>query len=179
MKITVSQRRIFALLVCGWILMTIVRQTNHLLAPSGLSIWLGGLIITVAALHLNPKTGFAGCFLLGLMMDAWSPLGFGTHALLFGAAQIIIGRIRNRFAAQELTIGITVALITNLILFVFITFIAIGRSSGATISGVRLLSDLVLSQILLALITPWFFALQNRAFDLVINPRTARARSTA
>jgi len=71
-----------------------------------------------------------------------------------------------------------VALITNLILFVLITFIAIGRSSGGAISGVRILSDLVLSQILLALITPWFFALQSRAFDLIINPRTARSRST-
>lgn len=177
MKITASQRRIIVLLVCGWMLMTIVRQTNHLLASSGLSIWLGGLLITLAALHLNPKTGFVGCFLLGLMMDAWSPLGFGTHALLFGAAQIIIVRIRIRIAARELAIGITVALITNLILFVFITFIAIGRSSGGTISGVRILTDLVLSQILLALITPWFFALQHRAFDLVLNPRIARSRS--
>ncbi len=177
MKITASQRRIMVLLVCGWILMTIVRQTNHLLAPSGLSIWIGGLLITLAALHLNPKTGFVGCFLMGLMMDAWSPLGFGTHALLFGAAQIIIVRIRNRFASQELTIGITVALITNLILFVLITFIAVGRSSGGTISGVRILSDLVLSQVLLALITPWFFALQHRAFDLVINPHFSHPRS--
>ena len=178
MRITASQRRIIVLLVCGWILMTIVRQTNHLLSPSGLSIWMGGLLITLASLHLNPKTGFVSCFLMGLMMDAWSPLGFGTHALLFGAAHIIIVRVRNRFASHELTIGITVALITNLILFVFITFIAIGRSSGGTISGVRILSDLVLSQVLLVLITPWFFSFQHRALDLVINPRIARSRST-
>tara|TARA_B110000483_G_scaffold104527_1_gene127553 strand:- start:4177 stop:4716 length:540 start_codon:yes stop_codon:yes gene_type:complete len=179
MKITACQRRLIVMVVTGWILITLMRQTNHLLAPTGLSIWLGGLLIAFAALHLNPKTGFTACLIIGMMLDAWAPLGFGTHAVLFGAAQIIVVRIRRRFAASELTIGIIVALIINLILFVMITFIVIGRSHGGPISGVRLLTDLVVSQVVLALIAPWYFALQHRALSLVLNPRSLRGRVSA
>lgn len=178
MKITASQRRLIVMVIAGWILITLMRQTNHLLAPAGLSIWLGGLLIAFACLHLNPKTGLTACLLIGMMMDAWAPLGFGTHTVLFGAAQIIVVRVRNRFAASELTIGIIVALIINLILFVMITFIVIGRSHGGPISGVRLLTDLVISQVAIVLIAPWFFALQHRALSLVLTPRSHRGRAT-
>lgn len=175
MKITASQRRMIVVLGAAWILLTLLRQTNHAFTAWGVSIWLGGLLIAYPALHLNPKTGFTCCFLIGMMLDAWSPLGFGTQAVLFGAAQIIIHRIRKRFAASELAIGITVSLITNLILFVIITFIVIGRSHGGPVSGLRLLVDLAVSQVVLVLIAPWFFALQQRALDLLFNPRRRNA----
>lgn len=175
MKITASQRRLLVMVVAGGILLTLTRQANHLLAPTGVSLWLGGLLIAYPALRLNQRTGFASCLLLGFAVDAWTPLAFGTHALLFGFTQIVIGRLRNRFAAPELATGVIVALITNLILYVVLTFFVLGLSPGATLSGLRLLSDLVISQLTLAAITPWYFALQERSLALIL--RTPRAHA--
>ncbi|GAB5560280.1 MAG: hypothetical protein SynsKO_19270 [Synoicihabitans sp.] len=178
MKPTPSQRRLFVMVMAAWVLITLVRQVNHAASPLNLSLWVGGLLVAFPAIHLNPRTAFTSCFIIGLMLDAWSPLPFGTHALLFGAAQIIIGRLRMRLATREPTIELIVALIANLILFVAMTFIVIGRSGGGSFSGFRLLAELAVSQVVIALILPWYFALQSRGCDLLLNFRPNKIEST-
>jgi rod shape-determining protein MreD len=126
-------------------------------------MWLGGLAITFPALRLAPQQGFNTCFLIGLLFDALSPLPFGLFAFLFSVAHLIIVRVRNRFAAEEALIATIVALITNLVLYVVVTSIVLAQTGGATVSGLRLLLDLILSQLCIALIAPWYFALQERA----------------
>lgn len=168
MKITASQRRLFVILVTSWILVLIMRQANHLLSGFGLSLWLGGLLVTLPALRLNFRTGLTGSFLLGLALDAWTPVGFGTHALLFSLAHVVIFRLRNRIAANETAIGITVALFTNLALYTALSLLLLKTLGGTPISALRLLVDLVVSQLVLVLIAPWFFALQERSLDLIL-----------
>lgn len=174
MKITDSQRRLFVTVMSGWLLVVLMRQTNHLLAPWGFSIWLGGLLVTFPSLHLNFRTGLVSSIIAGFFVDVWSPFTYGTHALLFALAHVVIFRIRVRLAATELAIGIIVALITNLAFFVVLSFGALGH---APVSGLRLLGDLVVSQVVLAGITPWFFALQLRGMDLAFKPWRRRVRS--
>lgn len=166
MTVRPDHRRTLVVFVCGLLLLGLQRQAGHALAPAALSLWLGGLLVAFPALRLAPQTGFNACILLGLLVDALSPLAFGLHAFLFGVAHLIIVRVRNRFAASEPLIGTIVALITNLALFVLLTFITLSRAPGAPISGLRLLVDLALSQVVLALIAPWFFALQERSLGL-------------
>ncbi len=158
----------------GWLLLVLMRQTNHLLAPWGVSIWLGGLLVAFPSLHLNFRTGLVSSVVIGFFVDVWSPLGYGVHALLFGLAHVIIFRIRVRLAATELAIGITVSLITNLAFFVVLSFWTLGH---APVSGLRLLGDLVVSQIVMGLIAPWVFALQLKGVDLAFKPWRRRVRS--
>lgn len=167
MKLTDSQRRLFVTIGTGFVLLLMVRQANHLLAPAGLSLWLGGLVVALPAMRLNFRTGLVGSAVLGLVMDAWSPLFFGLHAGLLALAHVIIFRIRNRIETTEPTIGILVALIANLALFTALTMITLGQTSGGAVSAMRLLGDLVISQVTLALITPWFFSLQVRGLEMI------------
>jgi len=176
-KVTDSQRRLFVVLVTGAILLLLVRQTNHLLAPFGVSLWLGGLLITQPALRLNFRTGLTGSFILGLALDAWSPLPFGTQACLLSLTHVVIFRIRNRIATTEVSIGILVALIANLGLYTAMTMLSLSASGGATISALRLLSDLVISQLIVALIAPWFIALQERSMELIFRVPWLTART--
>ncbi|MCC5023037.1 MAG: rod shape-determining protein MreD [Candidatus Synoicihabitans palmerolidicus] len=166
MKVRPHHRRTAVVFGCGVILLVLLRMLNHSLSPWALSVWCGGLLVTFPALRLGPQQGFNACFLLGLMLDALSPFPFGLHAFLFGVAHLVIVRIRNRLPANEPVIVIVVTLVTNLVLFVLITFFALSRNSGAHISVVRLLSDLVLSQITIVLIGGWFLALQERALEI-------------
>jgi rod shape-determining protein MreD len=65
--------------------------------------------------------------------------------------------------------------VLNLFLFVAFSFVLVGANPRPGDAWVRLFVDLLASQLLLALVTPWFFALQVRAFDLArLDPATGR-----
>jgi cell shape-determining protein MreD len=167
MKFQPSHRRTLVVFCCGLILFVLWRQANHALASLGMSMWLGGLLVTFPALRIAPQQGFNAAIVLGLLVDSFSPTAFGLNAFLFGISHLVIVRIRNRLAADEPVIATVVALITNLILFLILSFIALSRNPEASISGLRLLTDLVLSQLAIGLCAGWFFALQERALALI------------
>lgn len=166
MKFKPSHRRTLVVFCCGLILFILSRQLNHSLAGFGLSVWIGGLLVTFPSLRLAPQQGFNACFALGLLVDAFSPFPFGLNAFLFGVSQLIIVRIRNRLASEELIIATVVALITNLALFLILSFVLLGRVQGAPVSGLRLLSDLLLSQVIIGISAGWFFAFQESTLQL-------------
>jgi cell shape-determining protein MreD len=154
----VSHRRTLVIVLCGFILLQLVGMSNHALAPARLYLWLGGLFVAFAGLRLPP--------LIGLLLDAVTPVPFGLHAFLFGIAQLVLVRIRHRFAATETLVAVTVALLTNLALFLALAFLYLGDAPEPTAAGLRMLMDLLISQCVLALIAPWFFALQTRALEI-------------
>ncbi len=149
--------------ICALILAALTKQLSHSVGGWGISLWLGGLLIAFPALRLAPQQGFNACFLIGLLVDATTPLPFGLNAFLFSVAHLVIVRVRNRFAAASTVAGTVAGLITNLVLYVILTSVVLGGSPDAPFSGLRFLSDLILSQLTLALIAPWFFALQEKA----------------
>lgn len=165
MRIRPSHRRTLIVFACSLILQAMVGQLNHYLASHQLAAWLGGLFITFSALCLAPQQGLNASFLIGLLLDAVTPLPFGTHAFLFCLTHLFILRIRSRVAVTETAIRITVALIANLLLYVVITFITFAQTTGVSVSGLRIFIDLLFSQCLLVLLAPWYFALQEHALE--------------
>ena len=147
--------------MCGLLFTGLVQQLNHSLGPWGFSLWISGLLIAFPALRLAPQQGFNACFILGLVVDASTPLPFGLNAFLFAISHLVIVRIRGRFASSEALLGTVVALINNLVLYVIVTFIVISRAPDAPFSGLRLLTDLIASQLFIAIVAPWFFAVQE------------------
>ena len=86
-----------------------------------------------------------------------------THLVLFVAAFAIVSHLRDRLPREDTVARVIVALLTNLALFLIFSFTQIGGSPSPAAAWPRLIADLVCSQIALALIAPWFFALQHRA----------------
>ncbi len=160
---------IFLTLLLLW---TIVAQINHALAPWHVYLWLGGLFIAYSALSLSLRTGLAASFLGGLLCDSSSGAAFGTHALLFAAAHTFVFNLRDRLPRDETAGRVVIALIANLALFLVFSFLQISRLPAPGEVWPRLICDLLCSQVFLALIAPWFFALQARALDLA-DPLTA------
>ncbi|HEX2100095.1 MAG TPA: hypothetical protein VHF69_05510 [Candidatus Synoicihabitans sp.] len=167
MSIGLSLRRTLVIIGCGLILLQIIAQLNHAIAPARMYVWIGGLLITFAGLRLPAQEGFNACFVLGLFMDATSPTPFGLLAFLFGIAHLILVRVRHRVAGDETLVALMIALLVNLALFVALTFTRLADLANAAATGVRLLADLVISQAVLALAAPWYFALQGRALEFV------------
>lgn len=159
-------RRFLTLTFTLLLLWALVAEANHLLAGFRVYLFLGALFVAFAALNQPLRSGLLASCVGGLICDANAPVTFGLHLLLFGLAHATLYRLRDRIPRDDNIAAIVVALLTNLALFVVFSFSQIHSSPAPGTIGARLLVDLVCSQIVLALITPWFFALQARTLDL-------------
>ncbi|HTQ29655.1 MAG TPA: hypothetical protein VMI53_00455 [Opitutaceae bacterium] len=151
----------------------LVAQINHIVAPWHVYFFVGGLLVVFAALRLDFRSGFIAVFLAGLFVDAGEPLlrlgsheFFGIHAFLYAAAQVLIFSVRGRLPHEETLVSLMFALFANLGIFIVLSLLFIAGLPGSLGGWTRLLSDLICSQVLVAVIAPWFFALQARTFSL-------------
>ncbi len=153
----------FATLLVLWV---VVAQVNHALSGLHIYLFVGGLYVTYAALQLPLRGGIAAVLLAGLLCDATAPVPFGLHPLLFAATWAIVFNIRDHLPREELVARVIVALLVNLALYLVVSFILVGRGPAPGAVWPRLIFDLLCSQVFLALIAPWFFALQARSLVL-------------
>lgn len=158
--------RTFVSLLATLILWMLVAQVNHALAASHIYLFAGGLGIAAAALVLPLRPGLIASFLGGLIYDSTTPVAFGTHAILFAIAHAVVFNLRDRLPRDDTVGQVVIALLTNLGVFLLFSFIQITHSPTPAAAWPRLIVDLIASQIFLALITPWFFALQHRVLVL-------------
>lgn len=159
----------FATLVLLW---AVVSELNHVITSWHVYLWIAGLFITYSALTLPLGGGLLATMMGGMLCDASAPIAFGTHALLFAAAHVIIFNIRDRVPRDETVARVIIALLANLALFLVFSFVQISRLPSPAVSWPRIVFDLICSQIFLTLIAPWFFALQAGALELA-RPLTA------
>ncbi len=145
------------------LLWSLVGQLNHYLAPAGVSLFVGGLRVTFGALRLAMRNGLVATLLTGLAVDALEPVPFGTHLLLFTALHLALDHLRSRFPREEMILGVITALLANLALFLALSFLLLGGQPAANSAWIRLFADLFVSQLFIAAVAPWFFALQQHA----------------
>jgi rod shape-determining protein MreD len=148
------------------LLWALVAEANHALSNLRVYLFVGGLFVTYAALMLPWRAGLAASLLGGLLCDANAPVAFGTHLVLFAAAFAVLSHLRDRLPREDTVARVIVALLANLGLFLLFSFTQIGGSPSPAAVWPRLIADLVCSQVCLALIAPWFFALQHRTLLL-------------
>ena len=148
------------------LLWAVVSQINHYLAIWHLNLFVGALYLVFSALRLPARGGLLITVLAGLFCDANTPVPFGTHLLLFAVAHALVHKARHRIPAEHPTTQVVIALLTNFGLYIALAVIL---SVGSPVIGrmwPRMLFDLLLSQLFLLLIGPWFFALQARILEL-------------
>lgn len=148
------------------LLWALVAQVNHELAPLHVYLFAGGLVVAYAALVLPQREGLAAVILAGLLADAASPVAFGLQTLLYAAAHTVIFNARDRVPRDETVPRVIVALLANLALFLVFSFLLVGRLPSPAAAWPRLICDLLCSQVALAVVAPWFFALQARLIAL-------------
>lgn len=159
-------RRTLALCLTLLILWAVVAELNHALSEWRVYIFAASLFVCFASVTQTWATGFATAAFAGLMHDANSPVIFGTHVLLFLVGHITLAHIRDRVPRDDAISATVLTLLTNLALFLVFSFTQIHGSPAAGIIWPRLLMDLLCSQIFIAVVTPWFFALQSRALAI-------------
>ncbi len=156
-------RRIFALSLTLLILWAVLAELNHALSELRVYVFAGSLFVSFAAVTQPWRIGLTTALIGGLICDANSPVRFGTHVLLFAVAHVTLANIRDRVPRDDAIAATVLTLLTNLALFLVFSFTQIHSSPAAPNIWPRLLMDLLCSQIFVAGVTPWFFALQTQA----------------
>ena len=169
-------RRALVIFATSVLLWAVVSELNHTLTPRHVYLWIAGLFVTFSALTLPLGGGLTATFMSGLLCDAGTPLVFGTQALLFAAAHVIIFNLRDRVPRDETVARVIIALLANLTLFLLFAFLQVERLPLPGAVWPRIIFDLVCSQIFLVLVAPWFFALQARALELARPFTTSQGR---
>lgn len=159
-------RRIVVLFLSQLLLWALVGQLNHALSGVRVYVFVAALFIAHATLWLPWGTGLILAVLGGLLCDSGAPVYFGTHAALFAAAHVATFPLRDRLPREDPVGLIALVLLLNLALFLVFSLIQIRESPVPQRIWIRLLADLLCSQVLITLITSWFFALQARALVL-------------
>ena len=158
-------------LLLGWL----AGLLNHALAGLAVHLYLGGLLVTYAALRLDPRSGFTATLLTGLAVDALSPAPFGTSVFLFCLVHGVLLYGRHRFPREGAVFALVVALLANLFLMIALSFLLVSASPQPASAWLRIFADLLFSQLALVVIGPWFISLQDRAMALAgIHPETGR-----
>jgi hypothetical protein len=161
-----SRRLVAVSFACGALLWTLFAQLNHYLSSLHLNLFVGGLLVTFPALRLSYRDGWKIVVLLGLWCDASAPVRFGLHAVLFLAAYTAVFHVRDRFPREEVFFGLLVALITNAAIFFVLTLGLIVRHPEPFSALPAMLVDLVVSELAIAAVATWFFALHERAVEI-------------
>lgn len=160
------RRHSLLLLAASLLLGVVLSQINHYLADWQMSVWCGGLFVACLGLRLPYRTGAVVAFVAGLLLDANAPVAFGTQGILLLAGHALVFTLRARAPRDDTLVGVMIALITNLALFLALGFARIGNSPLPAETWMRSFADLLLSQLLIALIGPWYFAVQKRLLQL-------------
>lgn len=161
-----SYRTVFVAAACGILLWILISQANHYLSPSHLYLFTGGLLVALPALRLGRSEGWRAVMLIGLWIDASTPVAFGLHGLLFLFTHSVVSFVRGRFPKDDTVIGIILALVANAALFIAISVPQFLVSFDRQALIARLFFDLFLSELIILLIAPWYFALQERALEI-------------
>lgn len=157
------------------LLLWLAGLANHYLAPHAVSLYLAGLLVVYPALRLDSRHGFAATALTGLAFDATTSAPFGTHLVLLGLVHATLLHGRHRFPREEPIFATVVALLGNLFLFLALSFLLISAHPRPAEGWLRLFVDLLASQLVLGLVTPWFMALQSRLMQFArLDPATGR-----
>ena len=159
-------RRFLALAVCSLILWVVVSQLNHSISATQIYLSVGALFVTFAALTQPFAVGLWGAVFAGLVLDANTPVAFGTHLILLATADVLIFRLRERVPRNDTVSRVAIAVVANLVVFIAFSVLEFIRTPVSAAVWPRLLVDLVCSQVFLAVIAPWYFALQSRALVL-------------
>ncbi len=175
--------RWFIVFLANLLLWWLVSTANHYLARfsflwidyCSIHLYVGGLFGVYSALRLDSKQGWIVISLTGLILDSLEPVPFGTHVILLGLVHATLLYGRRRFPREGAIFGIVVALFANLFLVIALSFLMVGTNPRPGEAWLRIFVDLLASQFVLLVITPWFQALQERAMEMArIHPTTGR-----
>ena len=157
-----------ALLIIHGVWAFLLSIWNDLFAFGPIYFYLCGAFAVLPAIRLDFNRGFFCAVASGCFLDAALPSPFGFHACGLAIAQITLRSANDRTMFSRRPTLILSTLIINMLFFLFLHFWFSAQISGdGEILLARAFSDLIFSQLLLAVTLPWLIQLHDDFLDLV------------
>ena len=135
-------------------------QANHYLSPTGIQLFVLGMLISFSALELNYKQGLLSLAPVTLVIDSKIPLPFGftfiTSIILFTIAHVLRSRVRREVTASALATSV----LLNLASFGAYTFGAMRYLGAEAIHFGPIALNLLASTLVVLMLNRIFFDTQ-------------------
>lgn len=155
------------ILMANCLLILMAGEMNHHLSVLSLHAFIGGLLVTFAALRLQIKPAFLASGLTALLLDALTPLPEGTLFLMLMGAHTLIFAARGNFSRESTLTGTAIAMGANTAIMLGISVSVIPENVAPGPFWQRAFVDILFSQGIVAVVAPWFFSLQMASLQLV------------
>ena len=158
--------RVIIVLAVNAVLYVFISQVNALLAPLALHLSIPVVYLVFSALYLRMSHACAVAVLSGLTIDAALPVAFGCHSFLFVLAYALIISIRLRLRRENAYHVTFLSLGANFFIIAGLTLVTGFQGAPMGPSLLRLLIDLIFSQLVLAVVAASVVAAQRRILQI-------------
>lgn len=142
-------------------------QLNHYLtavpfghSPGQIHVFLLGLPIAFSALRLNLKQGLAAVIPTAMVAEAGLPLPPGLLTVICATCFCVTVAVRATFNRFATTSALIVVAIVNLLIMLALSIAVLPPGN---FSAGRLMADIAISEMVVVLLTGWFFSAQQAA----------------
>lgn len=160
-------KRSIILFFSNAILLQLMLMVNSSNVWIGINLFILGPIFIIAPLYLTANQFFFCTLLTGFWVDAALPTPFGSMTLLLLGIGTLLLMTRRRFRAEKNFHPCLLAQGINLIAALYLFFLSQRHDLNTFFSLLETsFFELVLSQLVLLFIAPWFFNFQRSLFVL-------------
>lgn len=165
-KFNVSWLIIMAANALLWVLLTWV---NQFFAVWSIALYLPAAFVLFTALHGNNRVAFATALVTGLFIDAQSPLPYFSHTFILVVCTTALMALRQRIRTNSTPQATAIGVATNTLAFCVLTLLVLYFSPLVLDlpSFLRIVTDLVLSQLAFLAVSPWFLEFQKSLLHLI------------
>ena len=147
-----SNHRVLVIILVNFVLYYLINQMDAILSRWAIHLTLDSLYLLFAALYLRGVAGFVVVAVTAMAIEATLPLQLGSHLISYIFSFLLLIRSRVRLSRENPYQVVALALFTNLIIFAFFTASTKGLPLAFVPVWLRLFSDLILSQLAVAML---------------------------
>lgn len=164
---TFSNNRWIFVSVGHFILLFLISQFNNQLSQIHIHLTVTGLAVAFSSLELNFKQSILSLIPIALVIDAKSPLPFGTSIIILLSLSTVIFMIRSRVRRENSRTSIPFSLAINLCLFSAYTIYSMRHLGWEQVNLSMTVWNLFCSSVVIAFIHSLFFDLQIMLLEFV------------
>ncbi len=155
------------------LLFVLLTWVNQWLSMGSVTIYLPAAFVLFTALHGSNRIAFATALVVGLFIDALSPLPYFSQTFVLLLCTTILMSLRQRIRRSSLMQTTAIGLVANTLAFLTLTLLFSLFSTLPLDLAVflRIVIDLLLSQLVFLAVAPWFLEFQKSLLSLSgVNP---------
>lgn len=160
-------------LAANALLFFLLTWVNQWLAIASVALYLPAAFVLFTSLHGSNRIAFATAVAVGLFIDALSPLPYLSQTFVLLLCTTVLMSLRQRIRRSVLMQATAIGLVANTLAFLALSLLFL-IFSPATLDlalFLRIVTDLLLSQLAFLAVAPWFLEFQKSLLHLSgVNP---------